>query len=110
MIASKNPPHLHGWLVMSKVARSRILPSTPYCFAARKTPGSDSRKANARQYNTSWKMGRSTFPSHLSTVDIGAKHERTEVGGRLQGKKILREFYETRAGNVSAHMPCYRYP
>lgn len=38
-IASNSSPHLHGLRVTSKVERPRIREATPYCVAARITPG-----------------------------------------------------------------------
>ncbi len=38
-IASKSSPHLQGLCVTSNVQRSMIRVATPYCLAARITPG-----------------------------------------------------------------------
>jgi hypothetical protein len=64
MIASKSPPHLQGFRVMSKVHRSKMRCRTPYWAAARMIPGCASGGNNSIGGSFGWQIisSRQPFP------------------------------------------------
>ena len=90
-IASNKPPHRHGWWVRSNTDKSIIRDATPYWDAARITPGVFSRQSFRQKIalkHGKWDNS-STFPSHLTPVNVGAKNKATEMSCGLGWKNKL---------------------
>ena len=79
-MASNSSPHLQGFLVTSKVHRSRTFDPTRYCVAETSTPGvcpcySRSTFVSLCIHDTQ----SLTLTPHLTTVDVGTIDECSEM-------------------------------
>jgi hypothetical protein len=73
-IASNKPPRLRGPWVISKVQRSNIRCSTPYCAAAFRIPGvSSTIQFYVRVFKDHKRVGL-TFATHLPAVNVASKN------------------------------------